>query len=295
MAKVTIKDLLEAGVHFGHQTKRWNPKMKPYIFGSRNNITIIDLTITMRKLAEACKFLHETVAKGGDILFVGTKRQAQEEIVAAAEACGMFYVSHRWLGGCLTNFKTIRNSINKLQAYRKLVETDEFAAKGKKEQSSVRREMTKLDRNLGGIETMKRMPAAIVVVDIAKEHIAVKEARTLGIPVVALVDTNSDPDLVDYIIPGNDAALRSIKVVMDTLVTATKAAKIEADKMKEEQALKEAAAKAEKAAARAEQDAKKAAAKAEKKAEPKKAAPKAEKKAEKVVAETPAPEAPAAE
>ncbi len=267
MAKVTIQDLLTAGVHFGHQTKRWNPKMKKYIFGTRNKITIIDLTLTMKKLAEACQFLHDVVVDGGDVLFVGTKRQAQEEIVAAAEETGMFYVSHRWLGGALTNFKTIKKSIKKLQDFRKLVETEEFAKKGKKEQSSVRREMTKLDRNLGGIENMKKMPAAVVVVDVEKEHIAVQEANVLGIPVVAIVDTNGNPDLVDYVIPGNDAALRSIKVLLSVLVSAVKGAKVEAVKVANEKAAAEAAEKAAKAKAKEEKKAEKAAAKAEKKAE----------------------------
>ncbi|MCK5835557.1 MAG: 30S ribosomal protein S2 [Lentisphaeria bacterium] len=272
MAKVTIKDLLAAGVHFGHQTKRWNPKMKPYIFGARNKITIVDLTITMQKLAEACQFLNETVISGGDILFVGTKRQAQEEIVAAAEKTGMFHISNRWLGGCLTNFQTIRKSIKKLTTYRKLVETEEFAKKGKKEQSSIRREMGKLENNLGGIEHMGKMPAALVVVDVQKESIAVAEAKTLGIPVVALIDTNSNPDLIDYVIPGNDAAIRSIKVILDTLVSSVSAAKVERVKLENEQA-------AEAAAKKVAADAAKAAAKEEaaaKKAAPAKEAPKKE-------------------
>ncbi len=245
MSKVTIKDLLAAGVHFGHQRKRWNPKMAPYVFGTRNKITIIDLTITMKKLAEACQFLHNTVLDGGDVLFVGTKRQAQEEIVAAAEATGMFYVSHRWLGGCLTNFKTIKKSIKKLQDYRKEIETEAFAKKGKKEQSSIRRELTKLERNLGGIEKMPKMPAAMVVVDVEKEHLAVQEAKVLGIPVVAIIDTNGNPDLVDYVIPGNDAALRSIKVLLDTLVASIKTATVEAVKIASEKAAAKAAEKAE--------------------------------------------------
>lgn len=253
MSKVTIQDLLQAGVHFGHQTKRWNPKMKPYIFGVRNKITIIDLTVTMRKLAEACEFLHDVVVKGGDILFVGTKRQAQEEIVAAAEATEMFYVSHRWMGGALTNFKTIRQSIKKLQNYRAQIGTEEFEKKGKKEQSSIRREMEKLDRSLGGIEKMTKMPAAMVVVDVEKEHIAVREAKTLGIPVVAIIDTNGNPDLVDYVVPGNDAALRSIKVLLSALVEAVKNGKVQSQKLNEEAALKAAeAAKVEAEEASAE-------------------------------------------
>lgn len=283
MAKVTIQDLLQAGVHFGHQTKRWNPKMKPYIFGTRNKITIVDLTITMKKLAEACQFLHDVVVDGGDVLFVGTKRQAQEEIVAAAEETGMFYVSHRWLGGCLTNFKTIRNSIKKLKDFRALTETEEFAKKGKKEQSSIRREIAKLTRNLGGIENMKKMPAAVVVVDVEKEHIAIQEANTLKIPVVAIVDTNGNPDMIDYVIPGNDAALRSIKVLLSVLTSAVKSAKVEAIKIANEKA---AIAAAEKAAAdkkkeeeKAEKEAAKKAADEAKAAE--KAAAKAKKDAEK--------------
>ena len=217
MQKTAITDLLGAGVHFGHQTKRWNPKMKPYIYGTRNGITIFDLTITMRQLAQACDFLRETVMEGGKVLFVGAKRQAQETVRDVAEQCGMYFMCDRWLGGTLTNQQVVSRRINYMKKLQKM-ETDGTSEQlTKKELARFRREREKLERTLGGIADMKGLPAALVVVDVAREHIAVKEAVKLKIPVVALVDSNCDPQPIDYVIPGNDDALRAIKVVIDTL------------------------------------------------------------------------------
>jgi small subunit ribosomal protein S2 len=218
--KTAITDLLEAGVHFGHQTKRWNPKMKPYIYGTRNGITIFDLTITMRHLAEACEFLRDTVSDGGRVLFVGAKRQAQETVREVAERCGMFYMCDRWLGGTLTNQRVVLSRVNYMKKLQQM-ETDGSSEQlTKKEMARFRREREKLERTLGGIADMKGLPAALVVVDVGREHIALKEANKLGIPVVALVDSNCDPEPVDYVIPGNDDALRAIKVIVDTLAGA---------------------------------------------------------------------------
>ncbi len=220
MQKTTITDLLEAGVHFGHQTKRWNPKMKPYIFGTRNGITIFDLTKTMRMLADACAFLRDTASTGGKILFVGSKRQAQEVVRDMAEKSGMYCMCDRWLGGTLTNHRVILTRIAHLNKLLKMEEDGSINALPKKEIASLRRERGKLERTLGGIVNMKRLPQAMVVVDVGHEHIAIQEARKLGIPVVALVDSNCSPDNVDYLIPGNDDALRSIKIIVDTLAAA---------------------------------------------------------------------------
>ena len=283
---ITVQDLLEAGVHFGHQTKRWNPKMKPYIFGARNGIHIFDLGKTMYCLNEACKFLYKSVAKGGDVLFVGTKRQAQELIVDAAQRDNMHYITHRWLGGTLTNLDTIRKSIAKLGKLQKMEEDGTFDKMKKKESSRLRREMNKLDRQLCGIIHMKNKPAVMVVVDVVKEHIAVKEANILGIPVVALIDSNVDPDLIEYGIPGNDDAVRSLKVVLDQLSAAIHAGKGIADKKAAEVAAKRAKEEEEKRAAKkakaekAKAEAEKAKAEAEKaKAEESKEGAKAEEKA----------------
>ena len=302
---ITVQDLLEAGVHFGHQTKRWNPKMKKYIFGSRNGIHIFDLGKTMYCLNEACKYLYKSVAKGGDVLFVGTKRQAQELVEEAAKRDNMHYITHRWLGGTLTNLDTIRKSIAKLGKLQKMEEDGTFDKMKKKESSRLRREMNKLDRQLCGIINMKKKPAVMIVVDVVKEHIAVKEANILGIPVVALIDSNVDPDLVEYGIPGNDDAVRSLKVVVDQLSAAIHAGKGIADKKAAEMAAKRAKeedekraakkAKAEKAKAeaekaKAEDDSEdKAAKKPAKKAAPKKEEAETEEKAEKA----PAKKAPA--
>jgi small subunit ribosomal protein S2 len=212
LATITMKELLEAGVHFGHQTKRWNPRMKEYIFGERNGIYIIDLQKTLKMFKEASKFVTELTAAGKVILFVGTKRQAQDAIAEEANRCGMFYINQRWLGGLLTNWVTIQKSVKRLQ------ELDEMATDGrydlltKKEVIRLERERKHLQANLAGIKNMRRLPDAIFVVDSNNEAIAVKEARKLGIPVVAVVDTNCDPTVVDYIIPGNDDALRAIRL-----------------------------------------------------------------------------------
>lgn len=246
MAKVTIKDLLEAGVHFGHQTKRWNPKMKAFVYGARNGISIIDLTKTMRQISDACNFLQNKVVNGGSILFVGTKRQAQEIIKESAQKTNMFYVSERWLGGTLTNNVTIRKSISKMKEMDELLVSNEVNALKKKEQSSIQRKTDKLHRDLDGIAGMKRIPDVLVIVDVCHDNIAVKEATKLNIPIVAIVDTNGDPEPVLYPIPANDDAVRSIKVIMDVLCdSVTVANEVYHKKVVEEKAKAEAA-KAEK-------------------------------------------------
>jgi small subunit ribosomal protein S2 len=207
-----MKELLEAGVHFGHQTKRWNPKMKKYIFGSRNGIYIIDLQKTLKKFKEATSFLTELSAKGGKVLFVGTKRQAAESIEAEAKRCNMFFVNNRWLGGCLTNFKTIRRSVDTLNRYEAMALDGSYEALTKKEILDVERKKEKLFKDLAGIKDMKRLPDALFIVDPNRENIAVAEAYKLGIPVVAIVDTNCDPENIDYVIPGNDDAIRAVKL-----------------------------------------------------------------------------------
>ena len=208
-----MKKLLEAGVHFGHQTRRWNPKMKPYIFGAKNNIYIIDLQYTAGAVIEACMFLNKIAQDGGYVLFVGTKKQAQEIIKNEALRCGMFYVEQRWLGGMLTNFTTIRKSINRLEAIEKMKEDGTFDKLSKKEVSQLTKEMNKLKKNLDGVRSMDKLPKAVFVIDSKKEEIAVREARKLKIPVVALVDTNCDPDVINCVIPGNDDAIKSIKLI----------------------------------------------------------------------------------
>jgi small subunit ribosomal protein S2 len=217
---IGIKELLESGVHFGHQTRKWNPKMKRFIFEARNGIHIIDLGQTAKLLEEACDFLYKTAAKGGKILFVGTKMQAQEAVKEATQACGQFYVVERWLGGTLTNIQTIRKSINRLIQIEKMEADGSILSYGKKEQASLRRELTKLHKNLDGIRGMDGLPDALFVIDIKREHNAVAEARKLKIPIVAIVDTNCDPDLVDYPIPGNDDAVKSIRTVLGCVVQA---------------------------------------------------------------------------
>ncbi len=213
MTEITMKQLLEAGVHFGHQTSRWNPKMKPYIFGARNGIHIIDLqqTVSMFKAVDA--FVRDLAASGGHILFVGTKKQAQDAIKEEAERCGMFHVHNRWLGGTLTNFSTIRQSIERLRKLEEMENDPKIVeALTKKEMLGLKREKEKLEESLGGIKGMKKLPDAIFVVDPKQEEIAVREARKLGIPVVAVVDSNCDPDMVDYRVPGNDDAIRAIRL-----------------------------------------------------------------------------------
>jgi small subunit ribosomal protein S2 len=209
---ITMKQLLEAGVHFGHQTKRWNPKMKPFIFGARNGIYIIDLQKTVALARTAFRFVSDAVARGGMLLFVGTKKQAQDVIREEAARSGMFHVTNRWLGGTLTNFKTIKAGIDRLKAIEKMKGDGTYERLPKKEVASLEREREKLEKNLGGIKEMSRLPAAVFVVDTRKEYIAVHEANRLGIPVVAVVDTNCDPEGIDYVIPGNDDAIRSIKL-----------------------------------------------------------------------------------
>ena len=209
MSVVTMRQLLEAGVHFGHQTRRWNPKMKRFIFSERNGIYIIDIQQSIGMLEKAYEFVRDAVAKGGTVLFVGTKKQAQEAIEQQALRVGMPYVNYRWLGGMLTNFETIRTRLSRLRELEEIEQSGAMDLLPKKEVLSLQREREKLQRNLGGIRTMTKLPAAVWVVDTVKEHIAVKEANRLGIPVVAVVDTNCDPDVIDYVIPGNDDAIRS--------------------------------------------------------------------------------------
>ncbi|MGI6147973.1 MAG: 30S ribosomal protein S2 [Limnochordia bacterium] len=220
MAVITMKQLLEAGVHFGHQTRRWNPKMKEYIFTERNGIYIIDLQKTVRKVDEAYRFVRDLVESGEKILFVGTKKQAQETIKEEAERCGMFYVNQRWLGGMLTNFKTISSRIARLEQIERMEQDGSFDVLPKKEVIGLRKEKDRLNRFLGGIRGMKSLPGAVFVVDPRKERIAVSEARKLGIPIVAIVDTNCDPDEVDYIIPGNDDAIRAVKLLTGVIADA---------------------------------------------------------------------------
>ncbi|MDY6792320.1 MAG: 30S ribosomal protein S2 [Thermodesulfobacteriota bacterium] len=213
MAYVTMKELLEAGVHFGHQTKRWNPKMKPFIFGARNGIYIIDLQKTVRMFKTVYDFVVDTVASGKPVLFVGTKKQARESIYEEANRCEMFYVHNRWLGGMLTNFQTIKQSIDRLNYLNNIMNDGSINLFPKKERLKLEKERVKLDNNLGGIRTMNGLPGAIFVVDPRKEAIAVREGRRLNIPIIAIVDTNCDPDEIDYIIPGNDDAIRAIRLI----------------------------------------------------------------------------------
>jgi small subunit ribosomal protein S2 len=215
---IGIKELLDNGVHFGHQTKRWNPKMKPFIFDARNGIHIIDLSKSLTQLEAACDFLHATVAKGGNILFVGTKKQAQEAVKESAKSCGQLYVTERWLGGTLTNFNTIKRSIARLKTIEKWETDGSINNYGKQEQSMYRREAARLFKNLDGIRSMDKYPSAMFVVDIKREHNAIAEGRRLKIPIVALVDTNCDPGLVTYPIAGNDDAIRSVRLILQTVV-----------------------------------------------------------------------------
>jgi len=210
---IGMKQMLEAGVHFGHQTRRWNPKMKPYIFGARNGIHIIDLQKTVKLFDKAYEFIIKTVADGYPVLFVGTKKQAHESVVEESERCGMFYVVNRWLGGTLTNFQTIRKSINRLKELETMKREGTLSRYTKKEALQMEKEAIKLEKNLGGIKNMDDVPGAVFIVDPKKEHIAIREARKLGIPVVAIADTNCDPDEIDYIIPGNDDAIRAIRLI----------------------------------------------------------------------------------
>jgi len=233
VAVISMKQLLEAGVHFGHQTRRWNPKMGEYIFAERNGIYIIDLQKTVRKVDEAYRAIGEIIADGGEMLFVGTKKQAQESIRDEAVRCGMYYVNERWLGGMLTNFKTMQLRVQRLKDLERMKEDGRMSLLPKKEVAKLEHEMEKLQRNLGGVKGMKRVPDVLFVVDARKERIAIQEARTLGIPIVAIVDTNCDPDEVDYCIPGNDDAIRAIRLISGRLADAVLEAK-QGDQMDEE-------------------------------------------------------------
>ncbi len=229
-----MKQLLEAGVHFGHQTRRWNPKMAEYIYTERNGIYIIDLQKSVGKVDEAYKAVAEIAADGGSILFVGTKKQAQDAIAAEAERCGMYYVNERWLGGMLTNFKTIQGRIGRLKAIEAMQEDGTFDVLPKKEVIALRKEMEKLQKNLGGIKEMKELPDAIFVVDPKKERICVQEAHTLGIPLIGICDTNCDPEELDYVIPGNDDAIRAVKLIVSKMADAVvEARQGEAEDMEE--------------------------------------------------------------
>jgi len=220
MSVVSMKQLLEAGVHFGHQTRRWNPKMKPYIFGARNGIYIIDLQKTVRHFREAYKFVRELAGREGVILFVGTKKQAQEAIEEEAKRCGMPYLNQRWLGGLLTNFETIKKSLGRLKKFDAMSDSGNYGKLTKKEILSITKEQDKLNKTLSGIKDMSRLPDAVFVIDPNREEIGVREARRLGIPVVAVVDTNCDPDVVDLVIPGNDDAIRSIRLFTQKMADA---------------------------------------------------------------------------
>ena len=229
MAVVSMKQLLEAGVHFGHQTRRWNPKMAPYIYMERNGIYIIDLQKTVKKLEEAYSFVRDTAANGGTILFVGTKKQAQDAVKEEAERVGMYFVNARWLGGMLTNFKTMRTRIDRLQQLRKMQEDGTFDMLPKKEVIKLTGEIAKLEKYLGGVQEMRRLPSAMFVIDPRKERNAIAEARKLHIPIVAIVDTNCDPDEVDYPIPGNDDAIRAIRLISSTMANAVQEGRQGAD------------------------------------------------------------------
>jgi len=220
MSVISMKQLLEAGVHFGHPTRKWNPKMKKYIFTARNDIYILDLELTVGLVDEAYAFVKSVVESGKSILFVGTKKQAKDAVIEEAKRCDMYYMGNRWLGGTLTNFKTIRNRIERLNKLNQMEKTGEFDLLPKKEVMKLRAERDKLEDNLGGIKEMHTLPGALFVVDPKKEYIAVREARSLGIPVVGLVDTNCDPDTVDYVIPGNDDAIRAVKLIAGAMADA---------------------------------------------------------------------------
>ncbi len=220
MASLTMKELLEAGVHFGHQTKRWNPKMQKYIFGERNGIYIIDLQKTLKKFREAYGFVRDLAAGGGTMLFIGTKKQAQDAVFEEATRCGMFYVNQRWLGGTLTNFTTIRKSIGRLKKLEEMRDTGEFERLPKKEVLELEREREKLEKALVGIKAMEHLPSAVFIIDPRKEKIAVAEAQRLGISIVAIVDTNCDPTVIDYPVPGNDDAIRAIRLITSRMADA---------------------------------------------------------------------------
>ncbi|MGH9470481.1 MAG: 30S ribosomal protein S2 [Terriglobia bacterium] len=262
MSTISMKEFLEAGVHFGHQTRRWNPKMKEYIYGERNGIYIIDLQKTLKLFKDAAKFISDVAQEGRILLFVGTKRQAQEAIAEEALRCGMFYVNHRWLGGLLTNYTTIQKSIQRLKDLEEMSRDGRYELLPKKEVLRLERERQHLEYNLAGIKEMPGLPEVLFVIDSNSEHIAVKEAQKLGIPVVAIVDTNCDPDVVDYVIPGNDDALRSIRLftsrIADAVIEGRQSAeqkRLEEEKLAAEQAAAELEAERERAAFEAQQEA----------------------------------------
>ena len=248
-AIINMKQLLESGVHFGHQTRRWNPKMKPYIFGARNGIHIIDLQKTVRLIKIAYDFIARTVSEGYPVLFVGTKKQAHESIVEESERCGMFYVVNRWLGGTLTNFQTIKKSIARLKELERMKEDGSINRYTKKEILKMDKELDKLEKNLGGIKNMDELPGAVFVVDPKREKIAVKEAKKLGIPVVAIADSNCDPDEIDFLIPGNDDAIRAIRLICSKIADACiEGHNLAEQRLREEDALKKEQETAEAAA-----------------------------------------------
>ncbi|MCD7817543.1 MAG: 30S ribosomal protein S2 [Lachnospiraceae bacterium] len=240
MSVISMKQLLEAGVHFGHQTRRWNPKMAEYIYTERNGIYIIDLQKSVVKVDEACRAVADIAANGGTILFVGTKKQAQDAIQTEAERCGMFYVNERWLGGMLTNFKTIQSRVKYLKDLERQQEDGTFDRLPKKEVIALKKKMEKLEKNLGGIKEMKKIPDAIFVVDPKKERICVQEAHTLGIPIIGICDTNCDPEELDYVIPGNDDAIRAVKLIVSKMADAVIEAKQGAEEAVAEEAYEEA-------------------------------------------------------
>ena len=243
MSVVSMKQLLEAGVHFGHQTRRWNPKMAPYIFTERNGIYIIDLQKTVKKIEEACNFIKEVVGEGKSVLFVGTKKQAQDSVREEAERCGMVYVNVRWLGGMLTNFQTIRQRVQRLREVEKMEESGHMELLPKKEVTKLKGEKEKLERFLKGIKDMDELPGALFIVDTRKEQIAVREARKLGIPTVGIVDTNCDPDEIDYVIPGNDDAIRAVRLltskIADAVLEAKQGEQVEEEPQEEKEEEKE--------------------------------------------------------
>lgn len=255
MAVVTMKQLLEAGVHFGHQTRRWNPKMQRFIHGEKSGIHIIDLNQTLERLEKSYEFVRDIVANGGTVLFVGTKKQAQQSVQSYAEKCNMPYINHRWLGGMLTNFETISKRVNKMLEYERMRESGEFEAMPKKEALMLGRELAKLERNLGGIRNMSAQPDAVFILDTKKEHIGVTEANKLGIPIIAVVDTNCDPDLVKYVIPGNDDAIRAgdlmARVISDAVIEGRYIAAKRDEKAAERSEEQEAEVAKQQAAARA--------------------------------------------
>ena len=234
MSVISMKHLLEAGVHFGHQTRRWNPKMAPYIYTERNGIYIIDLQKSVGMVDDAYKAVSDIAAEGGTVLFVGTKKQAQDAIKAEAERCGMYYVNERWLGGMLTNFKTIQSRIKRLKDIERMAEDGTFEVLPKKEVIEIKKEWTKLEKNLGGIKDMKKIPDAIFIVDPKKERICVQEAHTLGIPLIGIADTNCDPEELDYVIPGNDDAIRAVKLIVSKMADAVIEANLGAEMTAEE-------------------------------------------------------------